>query len=89
MSFPILILIRSPMPQSLTASLLLILLSSSSSPSGIDLLNISLDTLQPHKFEIMTRRKGHQRVMDAIDTAVEMGFDPVKVRRASSQHPDH
>jgi len=47
--------------------------------AGIDLLNISLDTLQPDKFEIMTRRKGHQRVLDSIDTAIEMGYEPVKV----------
>jgi MoaA/NifB/PqqE/SkfB family radical SAM enzyme len=46
---------------------------------GIDLLNISLDTLDPHKFEIMTRRRGHQRVLDAINQAVELGYNPVKV----------
>jgi len=47
--------------------------------AGIDLLNISLDTLDPHKFEIMTRRRGHQRVLDAINQAVELGYNPVKV----------
>jgi cyclic pyranopterin phosphate synthase len=47
--------------------------------SGLSLVNISLDTLVPAKFEFMTRRKGHERVMDSIFTAVNLGYDPVKV----------
>lgn len=47
--------------------------------SGLNLVNISLDTLVPAKFEFMTRRKGHQRVMESIDAAVELGYNPVKV----------
>lgn len=46
---------------------------------GLNLLNISLDTLVPAKFELMTRRKGHERVMEAIYTAVDLGYNPVKV----------
>ncbi|KAK4414397.1 GTP 3',8-cyclase, mitochondrial [Sesamum alatum] len=46
---------------------------------GLSLLNISLDTLVPAKFEFMTRRKGHERVMKSIDAAVELGYNPVKV----------
>lgn len=46
---------------------------------GLNSVNISLDTLVPAKFEFMTRRKGHNRVMEAIDAAIELGFDPVKV----------
>ncbi|KAL6640078.1 hypothetical protein ACP70R_022388 [Stipagrostis hirtigluma subsp. patula] len=46
---------------------------------GLSALNISLDTLVPAKFEFMTRRKGHSKVMEAIDAAVELGYDPVKV----------
>uniref|UniRef100_A0ACD5Z4W4 Uncharacterized protein n=2 Tax=Avena sativa TaxID=4498 RepID=A0ACD5Z4W4_AVESA len=46
---------------------------------GLNALNISLDTLIPAKFEFMTRRKGHSRVMESIDTAIELGYDPVKV----------
>ncbi|XP_051140881.1 GTP 3',8-cyclase, mitochondrial-like isoform X2 [Andrographis paniculata] len=45
---------------------------------GLDLLNISLDTLVAPKFEFMTRRRGHERVMKSIDAAVEMGYNPVK-----------
>lgn len=46
---------------------------------GLDLVNISLDTLVPAKFEFMTRRKGHERVMESIESAVKLGYNPVKV----------
>ncbi|KAJ3693173.1 hypothetical protein LUZ60_008653 [Juncus effusus] len=46
---------------------------------GLNALNISLDTLVPAKFEFMTRRKGLERVLDSIYTALDLGFDPVKV----------
>lgn len=46
---------------------------------GLDSLNISLDTLVPAKFELMTRRKGHEKVMDSINAAVDLGYNPVKV----------
>ncbi|KAG9446312.1 hypothetical protein H6P81_012440 [Aristolochia fimbriata] len=46
---------------------------------GLSSVNISLDTLVPAKFEFMTRRKGHEKVMQSIDTAVDLGFNPVKV----------
>ena len=47
--------------------------------AGITHLNISLDTLVPGKFEFITRRKGWQNVMNSIDQAIELGYDPVKV----------
>ncbi|KAL5976099.1 GTP 3',8-cyclase, mitochondrial [Asimina triloba] len=46
---------------------------------GLNSLNISLDTLIPAKFEFMTRRKGHGKVMESIAAAVELGYNPVKV----------
>ena len=46
---------------------------------GLSSVNISLDTLVPAKFEFMTRRKGHERVMESIDTAIDLGYNPVKV----------
>ncbi|VFQ84261.1 unnamed protein product [Cuscuta campestris] len=46
---------------------------------GLNLVNISLDTLVPEKFEFMTRRKGHERVMESIDAAIDLGYNPVKV----------
>ncbi|XP_077209957.1 cofactor of nitrate reductase and xanthine dehydrogenase 2 [Tasmannia lanceolata] len=46
---------------------------------GLNSVNISLDTLVPAKFEFLTRRKGHGRVMDSINTAIDLGYNPVKV----------
>lgn len=47
--------------------------------AGVNLLNISLDTLRPDRFEAVTRRKGFDLVMQAIDEAIARGYDPVKV----------
>ncbi|KAI0778709.1 molybdenum cofactor biosynthesis prote [Trametes elegans] len=38
--------------------------------NGLTHLNISLDTLDPFKFEIMTRRRGHDAVLRSIETAL-------------------
>ncbi|PQM36473.1 cyclic pyranopterin monophosphate synthase mitochondrial isoform X1 [Prunus yedoensis var. nudiflora] len=46
---------------------------------GLTSVNISLDTLVPAKFEFMTRRKGHQKVMESINAAIDLGYNPVKV----------
>ncbi|KAI9116391.1 hypothetical protein K1719_012558 [Acacia pycnantha] len=46
---------------------------------GLTSVNISLDTLVPAKFEFMTRRKGHEKVMASINTAIDLGYNPVKV----------
>lgn len=48
--------------------------------AGLTHLNLSLDTLQPARFEAMTRRRGHARVMQALQEALRLGYDPVKVR---------
>ena len=47
--------------------------------AGLDQLNISLDTLIQPKFELITRRKGWNKVMESMDSSLEMGYDPVKV----------
>lgn len=47
--------------------------------AGINLMNISLDTLKPEKFEFITRRKGFDLVLRAIDLAIEHGYTPIKV----------
>ncbi|OSD06206.1 molybdenum cofactor biosynthesis prote [Trametes coccinea BRFM310] len=38
--------------------------------NGLTHLNISLDTLDPFKFEIMTRRMGHDAVLRSLETAL-------------------
>lgn len=49
--------------------------------SGLTHLNVSLDTLDPFKFEIMTRRPatGLEKVLKGIDTALAMGVPQVKI----------
>jgi cyclic pyranopterin phosphate synthase len=46
---------------------------------GIRRLNISLDTLQPEKYKQITGVHAFSRVWDSIETALEMGFSPVKI----------
>ena len=46
---------------------------------GLDKLNLSLDTLDRQKFINLTRRDGLKRVLDAIDLALELGIEPLKV----------
>ncbi|MBT8401786.1 MAG: GTP 3',8-cyclase MoaA [Rhodothermia bacterium] len=47
--------------------------------AGVDSLNISLDTFRPDRFFRITRRRGLERVLASIESALELGFDPVKV----------
>ena len=47
--------------------------------SGLTHLNISLDTLDPFKFEFMTRRRGLQAVVKSIDRALELGIQSLKI----------
>lgn len=44
--------------------------------AGLDAINISLDTLQPKKYEEITRRKGWERVIAGIDLAIQLGYKP-------------
>lgn len=44
--------------------------------AGLDAVNISLDTLQPQKYEEITRRRGWERVIAGIDLAVQLGYKP-------------
>lgn len=47
--------------------------------AGVNLLNISLDTLQEERFTFITRRKGFSLVLQAIEDALAYGYRPVKV----------
>lgn len=40
--------------------------------AGLDTVNISLDTLDPHHFTFITRRNGHSKVMGAIEQSLEL-----------------
>jgi GTP 3',8-cyclase len=47
--------------------------------AGLDRVNVSLDTLSPETFTALTRRPGHELVLDGIAAAAEEGLTPVKV----------
>lgn len=47
--------------------------------AGLDTINLSLDTLDPHLFEIMTRRRGFDKVIGSIDEAIRLGIPHVKI----------
>lgn len=47
--------------------------------AGLRRINVSLDTMDPARFEKLTRRPGFEKVIEGILAAKEAGFDPVKV----------
>jgi GTP 3',8-cyclase len=47
--------------------------------AGLRRINISLDTMDPARFQQLTRRTGLEQVIEGILAAKETGFDPVKV----------
>lgn len=49
------------------------------SPHGANGFHSSLDTLDPLKFEIMTRRRGHEAVLRSLEVALASGLRSVKL----------
>ena len=47
--------------------------------AGLKRVNVSLDTMNPHKFQSITRRSRLGDVLRGIKTAKECGLDPVKI----------
>jgi GTP 3',8-cyclase len=47
--------------------------------AGLQRITISLDSLEPERFALLTGRNGLKQVLDGIDAAVEAGLHPVKV----------
>ncbi|MCH7903282.1 MAG: GTP 3',8-cyclase MoaA [Armatimonadetes bacterium] len=47
--------------------------------AGLDVLNISLDSLRADRFEEITRTKKFDQVLRGIDAALEAGFAPIKL----------
>jgi cyclic pyranopterin phosphate synthase len=59
-----------------------ILLAAQAKPlydAGLRRINVSLDTLDPARFQELTRRPGLEQVIEGILAAKEAGFDPVKI----------
>jgi len=42
--------------------------------AGLDSVNVSLDTLDPFKFQLLTRRKGMEKVLESVQTALDHGI---------------
>lgn len=47
--------------------------------AGMHRITVSLDTLQPERFQALTRRHTHAKVLEGIATAREVGFTGVKL----------
>lgn len=47
--------------------------------AGLSALNISLDTLQKTRFTDITKRDDYDNVMHGLETALEVGFSPLKL----------
>ena len=47
--------------------------------AGLERITISLDSLTPDRFALLTGRNELAQVLDGIDAAIEAGLDPVKV----------
>lgn len=47
--------------------------------AGVKRLNISLDTLNPEKYAYITRRGTLEKAIRGIETALEVGFDRIKI----------
>ncbi|KAG2172391.1 hypothetical protein INT43_004933 [Umbelopsis isabellina] len=47
--------------------------------AGMDSLNVSLDTLDKDMFEMITRRKGFERVLESVHQALDLGMPSVKI----------
>ncbi|CAN5693667.1 GTP 3',8-cyclase MoaA [soil metagenome] len=47
--------------------------------AGLRRINVSLDTMDPVRFEQLTRRTGFEQVIEGILAAKAAGFDPVKI----------
>jgi len=51
--------------------------------AGLRRINVSLDALNAEKFEEITRRPGYEKVLEGIQAAQQVGFDPVKINAVS------
>jgi len=47
--------------------------------AGLDRINISLDTLDAERYKLITRGGDVKQVIDGIETALELGLEPVKI----------
>lgn len=62
-----------------TNGLLLARYATALKEAGLTRVNISLDSLDEEKYQVITRRDGLTSVWTGIQTALEVGFEPVKL----------
>jgi cyclic pyranopterin phosphate synthase len=62
-----------------TNGILLAPLAQTLRDAGLERINVSLDTLDPARFQRLTRRPGVEQVIEGIIAAKDAGFDPVKI----------
>jgi cyclic pyranopterin phosphate synthase len=62
-----------------TNGLLLAPMAGALRDAGLKRINVSLDTMDPTRFQELTRRTGFEQVIEGILAAKAAGFDPVKV----------
>lgn len=48
--------------------------------AGLTHLNLSLDTLDPFKYELVTRRRGFEAVMDALQVAKGLAGEGLRTK---------
>ncbi len=53
--------------------------------AGLRRINIHLDTLDPGRFKLITRRDGFERVLEGIFLCKRLGFDPVKLNAVAAR----
>ena len=66
-----------------TNALLLAEHAQSLKDAGLGRLNISLDTIDPERFEQISRRKGLDKVLNGIQAAKEAGFKKIRINAIS------
>jgi GTP 3',8-cyclase len=74
-----------------TNGILLPLFATDLAKAGLHRINISLDTIDPEKFKMITRGGDIQKVLQGIEVAKKAGLNPVKINcvvRNSSNEPD-
>lgn len=47
--------------------------------AGLHRITVSLDTLRPERFRVLTKRDGHDRVLEGIKAVVRVGFKGLKL----------
>ncbi|MDZ7737801.1 MAG: radical SAM protein [Bacteroidales bacterium] len=56
--------------------------------AGLQRVNISLDTMDPHKYRWITRGGSLDQVMEGVDAALSAGLTPVKINCVVSESKD-